>query len=262
MCKHGHVARRPSSPCAILCIEDDPLLGDLLLYALQREGYQARLAPTAGGGLQAITAEHPDLVLLDMHLPDGDGLALCGHIRLTHRLPVILTGANSDEDALAGFERGADDCVAKPFNMQILLYRIRAILRRAGSLEPFDMPKLRIGPGTFDPEHHELEGPEGRVKLTPIESGILTLLLSREGQVYPAERIIERVWSDEGKGTVTGVKTHMRRLRQKIAQAIGELEVIQTVPGLGYVLRQGPNISGRKTLRDTKTCNSISALVN
>lgn len=243
MSKHGDATRRSPSPCKILCVEDDPHLGDLLLYALQREGYLAQLTSTGGSALQAIKADRPDLVLLDIQLPDADGLVLCGYVRAVHRVPVILvTGRHSDEDAVAGFAHGADDYVVKPFNMQVLLYRIRAVLRRAGALEPLDLGSFRLGPGTFSAEQHEMCGPLGRVKLTPIESGILNLLLAHEGQVFSAARIMERVWNADGKGTATGVKTHVRRLRQKIAQAIGDLEVIQTTPGLGYVLRQGPGL--------------------
>jgi DNA-binding response OmpR family regulator len=240
MTKHG---RRSPSPCKVLCVEADAYLGDLLLYALPREGYRAQLASTGAGALQAIKADRPDLVLLDIRLPDADGLVLCGYVRTAQRVPVlVLCGRPSDEDEVAAFAQGADDFVAKPFNLQVLMYRIRAVLRRAIDLEPFDVRTFRVGPGTFSAELQEIYGPEGRVKLTPIESGILNLLLSHEGQVFSAARIMERVWGDGDKGTVSSVKTHVRRLRQKVAGAIGDLDVIQTIPGLGYVLRQGPGL--------------------
>ena len=240
MTKNG---RRSPSPCKVLCVEADAYLGDLLLYALPREGYRAQLVSSGADALQAIKADRPDLVLLDVRLPDADGLVLCGYLRSAHRVPVILLGGrHSDEDEVAAFAQGADDYIVKPFNLQVLAYRLRAVLRRAGDVEPFDVRSFKVGPATFSAELQELCGPEGRVKLTPIESGILSLLLLHEGQAFSAARIMERVWGDGDKSTVTSVKTHVRRLRQKVAAAIGDLDIIQTIPGFGYVLRQGPGL--------------------
>lgn len=244
MSRHGQwLEPRPSSTCKILCVDDDPFLGDVLLYALQRAGLRAELATSAADAMRALAADAPDLVVLNSQLPDGDGLALCGYIQVTHRIPVIMTTTcHSDATAVAAFASGADDFVTKPFNMQVLACRIRAVLRRAGTLAPSDPPSLRLGPGSFSAERQEVTGPLGRARLTPIESSILHLLLANQGQAFSATTIMERVWTVEGKGSTTGVKTHVRRLRQKLAATIGDLDVIQTLPGLGYVLRQGPSL--------------------
>ena len=115
----------------ILCVEDDAYLGDLLSYSLKREGHTLHVAHTGADALKATKLMSPDLILLDIKLPDADGLVLCAFFRTMLRIPVIMvTGCNTDEEMIGGFAKGADDYIRKPFNMQVLIYRVRAVLRR------------------------------------------------------------------------------------------------------------------------------------
>jgi DNA-binding response OmpR family regulator len=227
----------------ILCVDDDTFLTDLLAFALEREGYAVRTANRASLALQLIKADRPDAVILDVNLPDVDGLSLCGQLHRTYRLPVLLlTGRHSEDDQRAGFDQGADDYIAKPFNMQLLIYRLRSVLRRAGGMAPQVGDKqgfLQVGEAHYYAEYNQIVGREGRHQLTPIEGKILQLLVVNAGQVFPAERIMELVWSYDSESTVAVVKTHVRRLRQKLEAAVGRMEVIHTVPGRGYTYRQG-----------------------
>jgi two-component system OmpR family response regulator len=237
---HRH---RPTTgtPPKILCVDDDPYLADLLHYALGRDGYEIVVAGDGATALRLVQTDPPDAVLLDLDLPDINGLTLCGQLRRLGRMPIImLTGSNSDTAMIQGFEQGADDYVAKPFSMEILSYRIQAVLRRArGTHDPAGPQKTRypLGPGMFNAEEHELIHGDSRLKLTPIQGKILRLLLDNEGRVISPEQMMTKVWGYEAESDVSVIKTHVSNLRRRLAEVLGPAELIRTVAGLGYMYR-------------------------
>jgi DNA-binding response OmpR family regulator len=233
----------------ILCVDDDAYLTDLLRYALTQAGYVVQVASSGADALSTGLAERPDLVLLDANLPDADGFELCARFRTSWHVPVImLTARKADEEVLAGFESGADDYVTKPFTMQVLVYRVQAVLRRTRQDRApvqAETTLYRLPGGTFNAHTNEIAGRHGVVKVTRSEGRILHLLLSHQGQILSAEQILERVWGHETESDASVIKTHIRHLRSRIAEATGEPEVIQTMRGLGYVLRAGYRAADR-----------------
>jgi DNA-binding response OmpR family regulator len=230
---------------AILCIDDDSYLTDLVRYAFTREGYSVLVARRAAEGLALAQKEQPDLVLLEVDLPDGNGLGLCSHLRETLHLPVILvTDRRSDEEILAGFAAGADDYILKPFNVQILLYRARAVMRRrqneARAPHATTGPVYRLGAITFDPAQNLLLNGATSVRLTRLESRILESLLTHQGQVLTPEQILRRVWGTNADSDISVVKTHIHHLRSKLSAAGARDEIVQTAAGVGYTVPQAP----------------------
>ena len=187
----------PSLGRTVLCVDDDVHLTDLLQYALTREGYTVRVAHDGGSALRLVDMDPPDIAILDANLPDTTGFALCVQLRSGLGIPVImLTARQGDEDQIAGLGRGADDYIIKPFNMQILIHRLRAVIQRAYPVATLreDARSYQIGSGVFNPEHSQIVSGATVVKLTPTESKILALLLHHEGNPVPAQRIMNHVW--------------------------------------------------------------------
>jgi DNA-binding response OmpR family regulator len=245
------MAMQRDDPARILCVDDDIYLTELLDYALTREGFSVRVAHTATQALEAVERERPDAVVLDVNLPGADGFTLCGHFRSAMRLPVImLTARHTEEEIISGFGQGADDYITKPFSMLVLVYRLRAVLRRArgagaASSRAPARANYRLGDALFNAAYNEITYDGTCVKLTPTEGKILQLLLTHERQILPAERIMARVQSFDSQSEVTVIKTHIRNLRMKIARILGETPVIHTVPGSGYTLRQPLSLAAR-----------------
>jgi DNA-binding response OmpR family regulator len=233
----------PTKPISVLCVDDDPYLTDLLRYALGHDGYEVAVANTGADALRHAQADPPDVVVLDVHLPDISGFTLCTQFRKVMHLPVILlTASNLDADVITGFQHGADDYVSKPFSMQVLSYRIHAVAvgMRRGAMDHGGGPtrsRYPIGTGTFDAELHEIIG-EVTIKLTPIQGKILRVLLENEGHVVSMEQLMTKVWHYDAESDVSVVKSHVSNLRKKIATALGDREFIRTIAGLGYMCRQ------------------------
>jgi DNA-binding response OmpR family regulator len=226
----------------ILCVDDDQYLTDLLRYALAREGFEVRIAHTGRDALRLIRAESLDLIILDVNIPDMNGFKVLSSLRTFSQIPVVmLTARSQDEDIIAGFGQGADDYVAKPFSVQVLINRIKAVLRRAKP-QPEQLPTgsatYQIQGAVFDPELNEIVGHDVRVRLTPTESRILHLLFLHEGQVLSAERIMERIWGYDSESDVNVIKTHIRHLREKISSLPHSPQPLRTLPGVGYVINQ------------------------
>jgi DNA-binding response OmpR family regulator len=175
---------------------------------------------------------------MEAKLPDGSGLALCAKMR-NLQIPVILVTARTTDPAMIeGFKHGADDYITKPFNMQLLIYRVRAVLRRVqpeGDTPHEETMVFPLGRALFNPRRHEITGDSGQVKLTQTQSAILHLLLTHEGQIVPAERILERIWGYNTESSVNVVKTHIHHLPSKVAGVVGDVPVIQTAAGGGYM---------------------------
>jgi len=234
----------------ILCVDDDPYLTDLLCYGFEREGFAVVTAHTGREGVRRAHTESVDLVLLDVSLPDIDGFTVLAALRSRQRVlavPVImLTARHLEQDVISGLERGADDYVTKPFSMQVLVTRVKAVLRRAttppveavaAAVEDTAQHTYQVAGARLDADAHALTTPEGaQVWLTPTESRILQLLATHTGHVLSSERIIESIGGYTRDSDVNVIKTHIRHLREKLAQLPGSPQPIRTQPGAGYVL--------------------------
>jgi len=193
--------------------------------------------------LRLARTEKVDLIILDVNIPDMNGFKVLAALRAFATIPVImLTARAQDEDIIAGFGQGADDYVAKPFSMQVLVTRVKAVLRRGAAptmevAEDAATQTYSVAGSLLNTETHELTAPDGtRVRLTPTESRILQLLVSHKGQVLSGERIMERIWGYNTDSDVNVIKTHVRHLREKIAKLPNSPQPVRTLPGVGYVL--------------------------
>jgi DNA-binding response OmpR family regulator len=225
----------------ILCVDPDPHLSDLVQYALAREGFDALMSYRGQQALRLVRTARPDLVLLDVAIPDLSGLEVLTALRTVSWLPVVLLSARAaEEEALAGFARGADDYVAKPFSMQVLLQRVKAILRRAtpSPPAPADSGAYRVQGAHFCADYHEVVQAGVHVTLTRAESRILRLLCQHPGQTFAPARIRDCLWGWDSPSDVNVVKTHIRHIRAKFGRLPERPDPIQTLPGVGYRLAQ------------------------
>lgn len=229
----------------ILCIDDDPYLTDLLRYGLARDGFAVVSAASGHEGLRLVQAEAIDLAILDVELPDMNRFAVLDALRAVVTIPIIvLTACTADEDIIAGLERGADDYVGKPFSMEVLAARVKAVLGRAPAQVMTvvanvsdQAPTSALAGALLDTQTNELRTPEGaRVRLTPTESRILQLLLAHTGHALSSAHIIERIWGYTSDSNANVIKTHIRHLREKFAQLPGNPQPIRTLSGAGYML--------------------------
>ena len=215
----------------IYLLEDDDSIRDLVLYTLQSQGMEARGFPLPSAFWEAVAEHIPSLVLLDIMLPEEDGISALKTLRSsarTCRLPVImLTAKGTEYDKVLGLDAGADDYVAKPFGMMELLSRIRALLRRTQQ----ETDTYRCGVLTVDQARHIVTVNGQEVALTQKEFEVLCLLLKNKGQVLSRERLIEDVWGYAFTGESRTVDVHVRTLRQKLGEAGAYIE---TVRGYGY----------------------------
>ena len=215
----------------IYLLEDDDSIRDLVLYTLQSQGMEAKGFPRPSAFWEAMAERIPSLVLLDIMLPEEDGISVLKTLRSsarTCRLPVIMLTAKSTEyDKVLGLDAGADDYLAKPFGMMELLSRIRALLRRTQQ----ETDTYRCGVLTVDQTRHTVTVNGQEVILTQKEFEVLCLLLKNRGQVLSRERLIEDVWGYAFTGESRTVDVHVRTLRQKLGEAGAYIE---TVRGYGY----------------------------
>jgi DNA-binding response OmpR family regulator len=229
-----------TSPAHILVIEDDPAVARSLQDALAREGYAVTWKATGGEGLAFARAHNPDLLLLDVRLPDGSGFDVCRQLRAQGlRLPVLLLTAQRDEiDKVLGLELGADDYLTKPFSLRELLARLRALLRRAyGELAGAGADRLYVGDLVIDRSASEVWRGQQRLGLTPIEFRLLVHLARHAGQALTRAQLREGVWGyDSAVEDERTVNVHIRRLREKVELDPSRPSLILTVPGVGYRL--------------------------
>ncbi len=221
----------------ILVVEDEPDIQELIRYHLDQAGFQVETASNGNVALQALRRRRPNLVVLDLMLPDRSGTELCREIRSDpdlKELPIIMVTARTDEvDRLVGFELGADDYVAKPFSPRELTLRVRAVLRRSSTTaEAGEAPEvLQHGPLSLDVARHRCQVSDRKVELTAKEFQLLRMLMSRPGRVMSRERLLDEVWGPDVTVTLRTIDTHMKRLREKLGEA-GAL--IDTIRGVGY----------------------------
>ena len=221
----------------ILLVDDDTLLRRSLKYRLEREGYTVTAADNCADALSFARRDRPDLVLLDIGLPDGDGLEVARVLQREMEIPIIfLTGRGDETDIVVGLEMGAEDYVTKPFGTRELLARLRVVLRRVarGGLLPATDEALAVGDVWLDPAGHEVRVRGQPVNLPPKEFELLRLLLANAGTVLPTGYLLDSVWGEEYAGAVQVLYVHIGWLRERIELDPRDPRYIQTVRGVGY----------------------------
>lgn len=220
-------------PARILVVEDDKEIAELIATYLSRDGALVDLAGSVAEAEGASSLHGPDLVLLDLGLPGGDGLEFLRSFRQRSLAPVIIVSAReSDEDKVAGLGLGADDFVSKPFSPRVLAARVRAQLRRASYPAP-EPEKLAFGPWLLDFEGGFVEGGGERLALSRREFEVLSFLARHEGRSFGPEELYSAVWGLE-HGDLSTVAVHVQRIRRKIEADSHAPVFLQTVPGSGY----------------------------
>lgn len=228
----------PDAPPAtdVLLVEDDDVLREATGMALERYGFTVRTAADGLTGLELFRAHEPDVALLDVMLPELDGVSLVRRMRESSRLPVLMISARTDPvDVVQGLEAGADDYLTKPYDTSVLVARIRAALRRArpAEPEPAEPAPLRFGELTVDPRALEVRRAGEPVELTPTELRLMLEFAAEPGAVLSRAALLERVWDYAWGGDSRVVDVHVQRLRAKIGH-----DRIETVRGFGYKLRR------------------------
>ena len=216
-----------------LVVDDDRVLADLVAFTLQREGFQVLKAYNGEMALKRWQTDQPEVVVLDVNLPDTDGFALCRQMRLEADTPIImLTVRGDDDDVVQGLELGADDYIHKPFSPRQLVARVQAVLRRAGKSP---VPAIRqVGDLTLDVGRREAHvEPDKIIHLTSLETKLLDYLMLNAGHVLTADAIIDQVWGAEGADRDM-LRQLVYRLRRKIEPDSANPSYVQTVPGIGY----------------------------
>ncbi|HMG29857.1 MAG TPA: response regulator transcription factor [Jiangellaceae bacterium] len=220
----------------VLLIEDDPTIRSALIRALGEHGHAVSSAATGGQGLQLAMAEHPDLVVLDLGLPDLDGREVLAMLRAVDDVPVIVaTARDGDPEIVAALEAGADDYLVKPFSGAQLHARIGAVLRRAGPDAASD-PTVVVGGLRIDPRSREAVLDGSTLELTPREFDLLHHLAARPGQVVSKRELSTQVWQAPYGGADKTVDVHLSWLRRKLGETAQEPRFIHTVRGVGVKL--------------------------
>ena len=220
----------------ILLVEDERSIAEPLTAALEREGFDVVQAATAGKGLDAFRTRSPDLVLLDVMLPDGDGRDVLREIRASSRVPVVLLTARGEEmDRVLGLELGADDYVTKPFSARELAARVRAVLRRAAS-EPAsgDEAVLEVGDVRLDLDRQLVTRAGEPVELTVKEFDLLRVLVESAGKLVRRETLMSRVWDPNWWGSTKTLDVHVSSVRRKLGDDPSAPRYIHTVRGVGF----------------------------
>ena len=221
----------------ILVVDDEPSVTDLIAYNLRKSLYDVIIAADGREALRLVREYSPDLILLDLMIPEVDGLDVCREIRRSSDVPVIMITARGEEvDRVLGLEIGADDYVTKPFSMRELLARIKAVLRRAQKVNGEESSSLLHGPGSLlmDVEQRTITVNGAPIELTRLEFDLLHRLLINPGRVLTRERLLEQAWGYEYVGDTRAVDSAVKRLRAKLRAVSDEADCIESVRGLGY----------------------------
>jgi DNA-binding response OmpR family regulator len=234
----------------VLVVDDEPDVCRLLTYNLKRAGFAAESTSTGADALLCIGSRPPRVVVLDVGLPDLSGVEVCRRIRAHPNLAnvgvLMLTALGDDQDRIAGLTAGADDYVVKPFNIEEVVLRVRALARRIGEREqaqgrgPGEL--LRSGRITVDPVTHEVLADGQPIELRPLEFKLLVTLMSAPGRVFQRDELLRTVWDMDVGGNPRTVDVHIRRLRQNLGPCADQIE---TIAGFGYRAR-----------RDSHSCRS------
>ena len=227
----------PTDRAFILVVDDEEALSDLVSSALRFAGYTVRVENNGFDALRSIKNETPDLVVLDVNMPEIDGFEVCRRIRRDGiQVPVIFLTARDDIDDLrVGFRQGGDDYLTKPFSLEELGLRIEALLRRgAGNVEP---STLTVGDLLIDDAAHQVFRGELEIRLSPTEFRLLRFLILNRGRVMSKSQIVDHVWEYDFDGNYGIVETYISYLRKKLGD--DDSSLVRTVRGVGYVIR-GP----------------------
>jgi DNA-binding response OmpR family regulator len=221
-----------TAPSTILVVEDETSIASFVAAYLRNAGYTVTTAATAQAALIQLAGESPALVILDLNLPDGDGVELCRRIRKTSDVPILmLTARDEDIDKIIGLEVGADDYMTKPFNPRELVARVKSILRRAApERRRTDTDELHHGDLTINAGKREVHVGDEEIRLAPKEFDLLWELLDHRGIVLTRDQLLERVWGYTFAGDTRTVDVHVRQIRRKL----GDASPIVTVWGVGY----------------------------
>lgn len=224
-------------PKRIAIVEDEPELASLIEFNLTRNGYRAEILRGAGGTLESLEQSRPDLILLDVMLPEVDGFELCRQIRrsaVIGRTPVLFLTARSDEvDRVLGLEIGGDDYMTKPFSPRELIARVKAHLRRE-QLDVVASAPVEIGPFRLDGAARRVFLRGAELQLTSTEFNLLEFFLQHPGRAYSREQLLEAVWGEQRYVTPRTVDVHVRRLREQIEEQPDNPRYLTTVRGFGY----------------------------
>jgi two-component system OmpR family response regulator len=228
----------PSSGATVLIVDDEEYIRDLVSSAMRIAGFEVRSANDGHAAIAAVTSQQPDLVILDVGLPGLDGFEVCRRMRDDgDATPVIfLTARDANEDKVSGFTKGGDDYVTKPFSLEELVARVRAVLRRSLASEPTS--RLRYDDLELDEDTMRVTRGERQVKLSPTEFKLLRYLLLNRERVVSKSQILDHVWQYDFDGNASVVENYISYLRKKIDE--GSPPLLHTVRGFGYVLRRDP----------------------
>ena len=219
----------------ILLVEDEESITTPLAEALERDGFRAEVAHTVADGLARGRAIRPDLVLLDLMLPDGSGLDVCRELRASSNVPIIILSARGEEaDRVVGLELGADDYVVKPFSAREVIARIRAVLRRVQSPAAGGEGPIEIGAVRLDPARRAASLGGEPLELARKEFDLLALLMREAGAVVTRERLIDEVWDVNWFGSTKTLDVHVSALRKKLGDDPSASRYIHTVRGVGF----------------------------
>lgn len=227
----------PKLQSKVLMIDDEKEILELINTVLTREGIDRVItASTARDGLAKFHQEQPDLVILDIMLPDGEGYDICRQIRETSHVPIIFLSAKGEEsDKIVGLAIGGDDYITKPFSPKEVAYRVKAQLRRLSYLQSTQAdPVIKKGPFELNEQQAELTKNGAVIELTPKELLLMTYFLQHPNRVISKETLYQTVWGEDFFGSDNTVMVHIRRLREKIENSPSTPEFLVTVKGLGY----------------------------
>lgn len=231
----------------ILIVDDEKPIVDILVYNLQKEGYETLEANDGITAVDVALSKKPDLILLDIMLPKMDGLAVCKKIRHTLNVPILMLTAKDEEiDKILGLELGADDYVTKPFSVRELMARIKANLRKVeANIIEQEIPykgeqqngkRIRVGDLSLDLEKFEVRVKDELIDLTLREFEVLKYLANQPGQVITREVLLEKVWGYEYYGDIRTVDVTVRRIREKIEKDTSNPKILITKRGVGYYI--------------------------
>jgi len=225
----------------ILVVDDEDLLVKGIRFNLQNEGYEVLTGSTGVEAVSIAREQSPDLIVLDVMMPEMDGLTACGKIREFSNIPIILLTAKADDmDKLMGFDYGADDYLTKPFNILELKARIRALLRRAGNASSGaeTANTLTVGSITLDLDARNAYRSGVLADLTAKEFDVIEFLMRNANRVYSREALLDTIWTYEYRSDIRTVDVHIRRLREKLEENPAEPNYIMTKWGVGYYFRK------------------------
>jgi len=219
----------------ILIVEDERKIAELLRDYLSAAGYTVGLLASGAGAVAAVKKSPPALILLDLMLPEMDGMEICREIRKFSTIPIIMITAKVEEiDRIIGLELGADDYICKPFSPREVVARVKAVLRRSQA-KP-DAPVVSAGPLTLNDATRQVTVGEHPLKLTPSEFGLLRILMAHPDRVFSRSELLDRVQGYQFEGYDRTIDSHIKNLRKKIAELLPDSDIIQTVYGVGYKL--------------------------